>query len=244
VLEDLFSPVLLELMYEEFDLMTRDDFLVYSNMNERKLGTRPFVRLGHASELYFNTVHSAPFIQLLEQISGIEGLITDPGLASGGLHQITTGGKFSVHLDFNQHEVTKLENRLVFITYLNKDWSPSYGGLLELWSAEEEKCKVEVIPAFGRSALIAHSPKSLHGHPSPVDAPDGRPRRSAATYYYSNGHSESESTSYHSTIIFKPRRTPRYERIVTSIKYLTPPIVVEAIQQLKAWRRKRRRQVS
>jgi 2OG-Fe(II) oxygenase superfamily len=235
VVEGLFSPVLLELMYEDFDLLKKDDFLVNRNMNEKKLGTRPFSRLGHACELYYSTVNSARFINFLAGISGIDGLITDPGLSGGGLHQIPTGGKFSVHLDFNKHEVTKLENRLIFITYLNKDWLPAYGGALELWNAEEEKCEVEVLPVFGRSVLFAHSSKSLHGHPTPVEAPNRRPRRSAATYYYSNGRSDGESTNYHSTIIFRPREATRRQRIATSIKYITPPIVVDGIQQVMAW---------
>jgi Rps23 Pro-64 3,4-dihydroxylase Tpa1-like proline 4-hydroxylase len=74
----------------------------------------------------------------------------------------------AMHVDFNQHEVTRLDNRLVFITYLNKDWLPAYGGALELWSAEEEKYKVEVLPVFGRSVLFAHSSRSLHCYPAPV----------------------------------------------------------------------------
>jgi Rps23 Pro-64 3,4-dihydroxylase Tpa1-like proline 4-hydroxylase len=156
-------------------------------MNEKKLATRPFSRLGNASELYFNTIHSGRFIDFLQQITGIAGLITDPGLDGGGLHSIPTGGKFALHTDFNQHTVTKLENRLIFITYLNKDWLPSYGGALELWNIEEEKCEAEVFPLFGRSILFHESKRSLHGHPKPVEAPNGRPRRSACTAYYTNG---------------------------------------------------------
>ena len=225
-------------MYEEFDCVKKDDFRIYNNMNEKKVGTLPFARLGDASRLYFNTVHSGPFVSFLEQITGIEGLIIDPGLSNGGLHQIPTGGKFAMHIDFNQHEVTKLDNRLVFITYLNKDWLPSYGGTLELWSAQDEKCEVEVRPVFGRSVLFAHSSKSLHGHPRPVDAPNGRPRRSAATYYYSNGRSDGETTKSHTTIILKRRKATRREKIMTSIKYFTPPIIVDGIQKLKALGRK------
>jgi len=238
IFEGLFSPVLLELMYDEFDLIKKDDFRVYNTMNEKKFGTRPFTRLGHASELYFQTVHSARFINFMEQITGIEGLVIDPGLSNGGLHQIPTGGKFAMHIDFNQHEITRLDNRLVFITYLNKDWLPAYGGALELWSQEDEKCAVEILPVFGRSALFAHSSKSLHGHPRPVEAPNGRPRRSAATYFYSNGRSDGESTSFHTTIILKRRKAARWEKMMTAIKYVTPPILVDGIQKLKAYWRK------
>jgi hypothetical protein len=74
-------------------------------------------------------------------------------------------------------------------------YSSSYGGALELWSADEGKCKVEIEPAFGRSILFLETSKSLHGWPK-----QGRPRRSAAAYFYSNGHPEGKSTQFISTI--------------------------------------------
>jgi Rps23 Pro-64 3,4-dihydroxylase Tpa1-like proline 4-hydroxylase len=240
VIENLFSPVLLEMIYNDFDNLKRNELRAYNNSNEKKYASMPYATLGNASELYFNTIHSTKFITFLEEVTGIEGLITDPSRSGGGLHQIPTGGKFAVHVDFNKHSLTKLDNRLVFITYLNKDWLPAYGGALELWNADEEKCEVEVDPVFGRSILFAHTPKSLHGHPTPVNAPNGRPRRSVATYYYSNGRSDSESAGIHTTIFFKRRKAERNEKIAASIKYFTPPIVVDGIQKLKAlWRKKR-----
>ena len=238
VFDNLFSPDLLELMLFDFDRLKSNDLLLYNNTNEKKFGTRPFTRLGHASQLYFNTIHSARFVSFLEQITGIEPLIADPGLNNGGLHAIPTGGKFAVHIDFNQHEYTKLDNRLVFITYLNKDWLPSYGGTLELWDIEEEKCEAEVSPIFGRSVLFAHSSKSLHGHPTPVAAPDRRPRRSAAAYFYTHGRSDGENPDFHTTLIFQRRKGSRSDKIAASIKYVTPPVIVDAIQKLKAlWKK-------
>ena len=238
VFDNLFSPDLLELMIEDFDSLKRHELLHYNNTNEKKFGTRPFTSLGHASQLYFNTIHSAPFVSFLEQITGIGPLVTDPGLNNGGLHAVPTGGKFAMHIDFNQHEYTKLDNRLVFITYLNKDWLPSYGGTLELWDMEEKKCEVQVSPIFGRSVLFAHSSKSLHGLPTPVAAPDRRPRRSAAAYFYTHGRPDGENPSFHTTLFFQRRKGSRRDRIAASIKYVTPPIIVEAIQKLKAlWKK-------
>lgn len=234
VFEGLFSPVLLELMAADFDDLGPDQLRRYNNINEKKISTRTNCRLGNAAQLYFNTVYSGAFIDFLQRITGIEGLTPDPGLSGGGLHEIPKGGKFSLHTDFNQHSVTKLENRLVFITYLNKDWLPSYGGALELWSMDEEKCMVEIPPNFGRSVLFVQSSKSLHGHPQPVNAPNGRTRRSAATYFYTNGRADGETTRFHTTQFFKPLTRTQYEKIVNAIKYWAPPIMVEAIQTLKA----------
>ena len=166
IFEDLFSPILLDLMYLDFNRLRPDELRIYNTMDEKKISTLAFTRLGRASELYFQTVHSAQFIDFLEQITGIEGLIADPGLSNGGLHEIPTGGKFSIHVDFNRHATTKLDNRLVFITYLNKDWLPEYGGALELWSTDEERCEVEICPVFGRSILFGQSSRVCTAIPS------------------------------------------------------------------------------
>jgi hypothetical protein len=174
VLDGLFSPALLEAMYEEFDLLKKDQLQVYNNMNEKKLATRPFARLGNAAELHFNTIHSSRFVDFLQQITGIRGLITDPGLDGGGLHSIPTGGKFALHVDFNQHATTKLENRLIFITYLNKDWLPSYGGALELWNIEEEKCEA------GSSRSSAAPSFSTNRREVSTDIPNRSRRRTGA----------------------------------------------------------------
>jgi len=231
--EGLFSPILLELMYSEFDSIKWYDWKHYDNINELKIGSRPFCRLGNAAQIYFNTIHSGVFVDLLQQITGIDGLIPDPALDNGGLHVSPTGGKFAMHIDFNQHFVTKLDARLVFITYLNKDWLPSYGGALELWSADEGKCKVEIEPAFGRSILFLETSKSLHGCPKPVNAPGGRLRRSAAAYFYSNGHPEGKSTQFISTIFQVAVTETRRGRAIAAIKLVTPPIVISWFRNLR-----------
>lgn len=233
VFEGLFAPELLELVSSDFDRLGWSDWRHYDNANERKRASLPNTRFGHAAQLYFNTVHSGLFINFLERVSGIIGLVADPELYAGGLHEMPPGGRFRTHLDFNQHPITKLDNRLVFITYLNKDWRPSYGGALELWSVEENKCASVIEPTFGRSILFYQSSKAMHGHPDPVSAPGGRMRRSAAAYFYSNGRLDLEGDGYHSTIYGKPLAETRREKLANAVKYLTPPVIVDAVRKLK-----------
>ncbi|MGA2638537.1 2OG-Fe(II) oxygenase [Methylocella sp.] len=175
VVDGLFAPALLDLVYADFDRLNWSDWRRYDNAKEFKRGSAPKTWLGHASHLYFSTIHSGRFVDFLERVTGIEGLIADPGLSAAGLHDIPTGGKFAMHIDFNQHSVTRLDNRLMFITYLNKNWRSSYGGALELWDMDENKFVAEVVPEFGRSVLYYHSAKSLHGHPKPISEPNGPP---------------------------------------------------------------------
>jgi 2OG-Fe(II) oxygenase superfamily len=232
-IENLFNPTLLELIHAEFDDVKWGDWRRYDNSNERKLGTLPGTDFGHATQLYFNTIHSALFIEFLERISGIAGLIPDPTLESGGLHEIPSGGRLGAHLDFNYHPITKLDNRLVFITYLNPDWEPSFGGALELWDADGDHCMVEIEPCFGRSVLFQQSSVSMHGHPDPVKAPGGRARRSAAAYFYSNGVFDSRKAPSHSTVYGRAFSDRHREKIANTVKYFMPPFLVDAVRTLR-----------
>ena len=234
VFEGLFSPRLLELMLADFDRLNWSDWRRYDNPNEFKRGSAPKTRLGTASQLYFNTIHSGQFVDFIERVTGIEGLVTDPELFSGGLHDIPTGGKFAMHVDFNQHSVTRLANRLVFITYLNKDWLPSYGGGLEAWDVEKNEPVVEILPEFGRSVLFYQSSKSLHGHPKPVAAPNGRPRRSAAAYFYSNGRADSDDLNFHTTQFASVAQLPARDKLMNVLKYLLPPVAFDAARKVKS----------
>ena len=234
IIERLFNPRLLELMENEFELLNWSDWRHLDNVNELKRGTMPNTRFGHATQFYFNTVHSSLFVNFIKKITGLEGLIPDPELYAGGLHDIPTGGKFALHTDFNQHRVTKLDNRLVFITYLNKNWQSSYGGALELWDIEAGICQAEIDPVFGRSILFLQSSKSLHGHPKPVEAPGGRSRRSAVAYFYSNGRNDGDSAKFHTTRFPMPVIFSRTDKVMNAVKYVTPPVLVDAFRNLKS----------
>jgi Rps23 Pro-64 3,4-dihydroxylase Tpa1-like proline 4-hydroxylase len=192
--------------------------------------------LGHASQLYFSTIYSGRFVDFLEKVTGIHGLITDPELYSGGLHEIPTGGKFDMHTDFKQHAVTGLDNRLVLITYLNKGWESSYGGCLELWDMDENKIVTEVVPEFGRSILYYQSSRSLHGHPKPVSEPSGRTRRSAAAYFYSNGRLNDDNPVVHNnnTQFIRTVDPLAREKFASALRYVLPPVLFDGVRKAKS----------
>ena len=142
------------------------------------------------------------------------------------MHKIEHGGRFSPHIDFNKHPVTLLDNRLVFITYLNKNWEASYGGALELWDMATKTCVEEVVPVFGRSILFAHSECSLHGHPNPVTAPDRRARRSVAAYFYTNNAQNTATDELRTTQFLEPvQRSEVRTKLVKAARYVSPMLV-------------------
>jgi Rps23 Pro-64 3,4-dihydroxylase Tpa1-like proline 4-hydroxylase len=233
VLEGLFSPKLLELVCADFEKVGWSSWVRYDNEHELKRGSLPNTRFGTAAQLYFNTIYSGVFLDFLSRVTGIDGLITDPEFHGGGLHEIPQGGKFSMHVDFNKHPVTRLANRLVLITYLNKDWLASYGAALELWDLDTKQRQVSIEPTFGRTVLFLQSRKSLHGHPDPVNTPDGRTRRSATAYFYSNQRAAEDATHAHATLFPVAEPRPRHERFFNAVRYLLPPVLIDAGRRIR-----------
>ena len=233
VMDGLFAPALLDLVYADFDRLNWGDWRRYDRQGvQARIRAKDLAR--RRSNFYYGAIHSGRFVDFLERVSGIEGLITDPELYAGGLHDIPTGGKFAMHIDFNQHSVTHLDNRLVFITYLNKNWRSEYGGALELWDMDENKFVAEVVPEFGRWVLYYHSSKSLHGHPKPISEPNGRPRRSAAAYFYSNGCPDGDGSGFLTTQFPKTAQPVKREKLGNAIKYFLPPALVDGVRKVKS----------
>lgn len=186
----------------------------------------------------FYTLNARPFIQFLENLTGIKGLIPDPYFLGGGFHQTTNGGHLDVHADFNHHKPLNLERRLNILIYLNKDWDVAFGGALELWDREMASCVAKLAPEFGRCVIFSTTGDSFHGHPEPVNHPAGAPRRSLALYYYTATWSAEKSAK---TTQFKRRpgsldkRDWAVRRFHLMEEFLPPVLSRPIIRRIKAW---------
>jgi hypothetical protein len=148
---------------------------------------------GHRRELHgpltrqiIDQFMSAEFLAFLEALTGIEGLITDPSMLGGGLHQTGPAGYLNIHTDQTYEPRLRLERRVNMILYLNRDWSSSYGGDLELWDADRRSCVTTIAPLDGRMVVFNTDTPSWHGHPRPLNCPTGTSRRSVALYYFTS----------------------------------------------------------
>jgi len=187
-----------EMLYAKFPEADRR-WYKYSNHFEKKTATDLIEIMPASIAITLLLLNSNPWIKELETITGIEGLIPDPALRGGGLHQIYPGGKLEIHADFNYHKHLKLDRRLNLLVYLNKDWQESYGGHLELWDTEMKQCEKRILPILNRCVIFETTDFSYHGHPEPLTCPDGMTRKSLALYYYTNGRPDHEKTPPHST---------------------------------------------
>lgn len=128
---------------------------------------------------------SPVFLRWLMDLTGEQGLLPDPYLEGGGIHQIAAGGFLKVHADFNWNEKLHLYRRLNLLLYLNPDWNPAWGGALELWEQDMSRCAVTVAPEFNTMVIFTTDDRSFHGHPHVLSCPADVTRDSIALYYYS-----------------------------------------------------------
>ena len=208
----------------------------FNQPTQRKLAFESVERLPSPlrSVLYF--LNSRPMLKFLETLTGINGVISDPYYAGGGLHQIKPGGNLEVHADFNYHPRLKLDRRINVLIYLNKDWKEEYGGHFELWNTEMTAAERKILPLFNRCLIFSTTSTSYQGHPTPLSCPPDRTRKSLATYYYSVGRPEEEISDVHSTLFQHRPGSVTHTSLKDIVRAVTPPILVSAAKKLVAKR--------
>lgn len=211
VMDDFVPEWVVDRLLGEFPEVREPQWNRYDNEREKKLELHVDEQMGPFTRHLVSQLNSATFIGFLEQLTGVDGLVPDPHLWGGGLHQIERGGLLKVHADFNWHEKLRLDRRLNLLLYLNRDWHEAYGGELELWERDMSRCVKRVSPVANRCVVFSTTDHSMHGHPDPLRCPENRTRRSLALYYYSNGRPREELSEAHSTL-FKPRPGETWRR--------------------------------
>ena len=247
VMDDFLPEEVLEEVLAEFPDPRGADWFKFDSATERKLATKDDSTMGPATRRLLFELNSSAFIEFLERLTGIDGLIPDPHFVGGGLHQIERGGHLKVHADFNRHPGTELERRLNVLIYLNRDWKDEYGGAFELWDEDMTAAQEKVMPYFNRCVVFSTTSTSYHGHPEPLNCPEDRTRKSIALYYYSKDRPENERGAAHNTLFQArpgeelppaqpaPPPNPRKAKAVAVAREIAPPIL------LKAWRRRQAR---
>lgn len=187
-------------------------------------------------------LNSFTMVEFLEELSGIHGLMSDPQLVGGGIHQTRHGGKLSVHIDYSHHPRYQLFRRMNLILYLTPDWQEDYGGHFELWNAQATECIHRVLPKFNRCVLFSTSAISYHGQPEPLTCPESLQRNSVALYYYTNEAVPLPDGETHATV-FRSRpgdTSPLGTRLVRAassgwFQDILPPILYRMLR--RAWNR-------
>ena len=203
VLDNVFDPRLLKELLAEFDAMDREPWHYTERATERKYSTEDFQHFGPIVRTVITQLNAAPFLAFLEKLTGIAGLIADPHLRGGGLHEIRRGGALGVHADFNFYNRLNLYRRLNLLVYLNENWSEEWGGDLEFWDRTGKQCVRRIAPLFNRAVIFDTSNFSYHGHPRPLQCPEDRARKSLALYYYTVEAPADDDRTPHTTVFIQ-----------------------------------------
>lgn len=199
-LPDFLEPSLVNSMAAEFPNPHSEAWTRYKHHNENKLGmAKRDLFPQHLGEVT-DELNSPEFVEWLSELTGIEGLLPDPSLEGGGLHQSTQGGFLNVHTDFTMHHYHKNWRRRVnLILYMNPEWEQEWGGEIELWDEGMKQCRAKFPPLFNHALVFSTEEGSFHGFPEPLRCPEGVSRKSLALYYYTrepNAHPVARSTDY------------------------------------------------
>ena len=239
VIDDLLPEEALTRVRSEIPMPNDIRWTEFDDARGKKLASKAETQLGAATRFLLYQLNSSIFLEFLETLTGIRGLIPDPHLWGGGVHQIERGGFLKIHADFNRHPTLNLDRRLNLLLYLNPGWQEEWGGRLELWNKDVTECRKKILPIFGRCVVFNTTDFSYHGHPDPLNCPDGETRKSLALYYYSNGRPREEIAASHYSTPF--RRRPGEKVFLTPeiiAQNLLPPIVMSMISLLRERRRR------
>jgi hypothetical protein len=235
VIDDFLPPKVLDTCLSQFPARAEEADERFDRKQERMKESFHPDTLPSVARALFYSFNSRPFVRIVENITGIKGLIPDPYFLGAGFHRISQGGHLSMHADFNHHKPMNLERRVNVLIYLNKGWRAEYGGQLELWDQKMTRCVQSVVPLFNRCVIFNTTGESMHGNPQPINHPDGVPRRSIALYYYTStwdGSKRDLTTQFQ----VRPGTSDRVDwrvKISEVATELAPPLVARQFRRLK-----------
>lgn len=204
VIENFFDPEFAERLLNEFP--TFDKRLAKAETGEvggKAVNTR-IATIGPAYEELYSLLSSAPFLEYVSRLSGIDGLILDPAMYGGGTHENLHGQELDPHVDFNYDQSTELHRRLNLIVYLNKGWRPEWGGAIEIHSNPRKPDENQIQgwdPIFNRAIMFETNEYSWHGFPK-IELPEDKrslSRKSISIYLYTKDRPAAEVAPLHST---------------------------------------------
>ena len=184
-LENFLDENLARKLVEEFPKPGDISWIHYKHYNENKLGKTKREEFPLTIGRVIDEFNSPQFAAFMSKLTGIDGLIPDPSLEGGGMHQTERGGFLNMHADFTMHHYQKHWHRRVnLILYLNEGWQKEWKGELELWDRGMKQCAMKIPPIFNHAAIFNTDETSFHGYPEPIQFPQGITRKSLALYYY------------------------------------------------------------
>ena len=161
-----------------------------------KRGINDYSKFNNVIKSFIDHLNSREFVSILEKKFNIPGLLPDPTLFGGGMHESRKGGYLKLHSDFIYIKKRKVKRRLNLLIYLNNNWDENWGGAIELWDQEMKYNFLKVFPHINNAVIFRTDTESNHGFPDPLKCPAEVGRKSIAVYYYTNENALFKKTKY------------------------------------------------
>lgn len=129
-------------------------------------------------------LNSQDFLDFLTKLTGIGGLLPDPGRRSAGLHAGFQDGYLDIHTDQTWNPYIEAFSCINVIIYLNSDWEDEWEGKLEFLDENCEQKLFEYNCVQNRTVIWTNSENIWHGYPSPLKCPEGKVRKCFTAFYH------------------------------------------------------------
>ena len=99
-IDNFMRPELLDAVLRDFPSQDKVSWDTMVDKDQKKFAFNVTSNLAPSVRQVLHFLNSKDVINFLEKLTGIAGLIPDPHLAGGGLHELRRGGFLKVHADF------------------------------------------------------------------------------------------------------------------------------------------------
>lgn len=219
IIDNLFSHELLESVRQDVQTLTASPSAASRAM-------------GSTTRYFLLDLCSSRFCLFLESLTGIDGLIPDPHVDDGGVHEMSRGSFLKLHAGVNWHRKLGLERRLNMLIYLNPHWDERWGGQLELWDSDMQNQFVKVPPVFNKTIIFSTTDHAYYGYPTPLECPDDMTQRSLCLNYYSSSRATSHPAS-HLASRPTPSPPPALGKSTKPNRRKTTPQLPQPVQSVK-----------
>ncbi|MDC1174564.1 2OG-Fe(II) oxygenase [Bacteriovoracaceae bacterium] len=170
---------------DDFSKLQPEALQLYNHFNAKVTSSIGRKYLSKNMLSLIDEMQSENFISQIQNLTGIENLIADKGLAQGGILDYPKGNFVNLHTDNLTHPFDHtLKTSLTILIYFNKDWPPSYKGDLEIWDNCATKKRLNISPKFNRMVILKAGPETIHGLPDEINSPEGMGRKALVLWYY------------------------------------------------------------
>lgn len=160
IIDDLLPEGVAKEIYEAYP--SPEEMAIHKSLRENK-------RIAAQMDLYNPLLEEIVFafqddrvVKIVEQITGLNGMIPDEHLYAGGISLMAKGNFLNPHLD-NSHDNDRENYRVLnLLYYVTPDWDINSGGNLELWDNGMDKPQRVLHSKFNRLALMVTNKTSIH----------------------------------------------------------------------------------